>query len=221
MFDTSERKLERLSASYENEMSERKYNLALGGCILYGLILTAIIVCTCAEFLIEIPLLALFAGFYGLSFLGVYITTSKNPFISFLGYHFVIVPVAALLTLSMLFFSIETIVLAMLTTLIVVIAMIIISTINPNAFNKMGTTLFWALLIGLIAEILYALMGIPTGIFDWFFAILFSLYIGYDWCKAQEYPKTLDNAVDSAMDLYLDIINLFMRLLQIFGRSRD
>lgn len=221
MFDTNERKLERLNASYGNEMSERKYNLALGGCILYGLILTAIIVCTCADLLIQIPFLGLIVGFYAFSFLGIYITRSDNPFISFLGYHFVIIPVAALLTLFMLFFSVETVVLAMITTVIVVFGMIIVSSINPNAFLNMGSALFWALLIGLIAEIIYLLLGLSTGIFDWFFAILFSLYIGYDWCKAQEYPKTLDNAVDSAMDLYLDIINLFMRLLEIFGRSRD
>ena len=39
-----------------------------------------------------------------------------------------------------------------------------------------------------------------------------------DWAKAQEKPKTLDNAVDSAVDLYLDIINLFVRLL---GKGND
>ena len=48
---------------------------------------------------------------------------------------------------------------------------------------------------------------------DWLVALLFCGYIGYDWAKAQEKRKTLDNAVDSAVDLYLDIINLFVRLL--------
>ncbi|MCR5192464.1 MAG: Bax inhibitor-1 family protein, partial [Bacteroidales bacterium] len=47
---------------------------------------------------------------------------------------------------------------------------------------------------------------------------LFSGYIGYDVAKSQAYPKTLDNAVDSALDIYLDIINLFIRLLSILGR---
>lgn len=221
MFDTNERKLERFNALNGKEMSERKFNLALGGCILYGLILTAIIACTCAELILQIPTIALIIGFYGFSFLGVYITNSNDPLVSFLGYHFVIVPVAALLTVFMLFFSVETIVLAMFATLMVVVGMITIATIYPSAFQKMGRTLFFALLIALIAEILFVLMGISTGLFDWIVAIIFSLYIGFDWCKAQEYPKTLDNAVDSAMDLYLDIINLFMRLLEIFGRSKD
>ncbi|KGK42996.1 hypothetical protein LH51_02440, partial [Nitrincola sp. A-D6] len=32
-------------------------------------------------------------------------------------------------------------------------------------------------------------------------------------------PKTLDNAVDSAAALYMDIINLFLRILRILGRK--
>jgi FtsH-binding integral membrane protein len=39
--------------------------------------------------------------------------------------------------------------------------------------------------------------------------------------RAQRYPKTADNAVDCAVDIYLDIINLFLRLLRILGRRRN
>ena len=55
---------------------------------------------------------------------------------------------------------------------------------------------------------------------DWIAAGLFSLYIGYDIYRSQNYPKTLDNAVDSALDIYMDIANLFVRVLQILGNSR-
>ena len=56
---------------------------------------------------------------------------------------------------------------------------------------------------------------------DWIAAGLFSLYIGYDIYRSQQYPKTLDNAVDSALDIYMDIANLFMRILSILGDSRS
>ena len=56
--------------------------------------------------------------------------------------------------------------------------------------------------------------------FDYIFVIIFSLYIGYDWQKSQAYPPTLDNAVDSAADIYVDIVNLFIRLLAILGRNK-
>lgn len=49
--------------------------------------------------------------------------------------------------------------------------------------------------------------------------LIFCCYIGFDISLAKSRPKTLDNAVDSACGLYLDIINLFIRLLAIFGRN--
>ncbi len=51
-------------------------------------------------------------------------------------------------------------------------------------------------------------------------ALLFCGYIGYDWARANQIPKTVDNAIDSAAALYMDIINLFLRILRIMGRSR-
>ena len=56
---------------------------------------------------------------------------------------------------------------------------------------------------------------------SWFAAVVFSLYIGYDFLKAQELDYTIDNAIDSAVSIYLDIINLFLRILRILGNSRD
>jgi hypothetical protein len=54
---------------------------------------------------------------------------------------------------------------------------------------------------------------------DYLAAGLFSLYIGYDMYKASQVTKTVDNAIDVAINLYLSIINLFLTLLSI--KSRD
>ena len=56
---------------------------------------------------------------------------------------------------------------------------------------------------------------------DWIAAGLFSLYIGYDIYRSQQFAKTVDNAVDCALDIYLDVANLFIRLLQILGHRKD
>ncbi len=55
---------------------------------------------------------------------------------------------------------------------------------------------------------------------DWVVVLIFCGYIGYDWGRANQIPKTLDNAVDSAAALYMDIINLFLRILRILGRRQ-
>ena len=51
--------------------------------------------------------------------------------------------------------------------------------------------------------------------------MIFCGYIGLDWNRAQMYPKTVDNAIDSAADIYLDVVNLFVRILSITGKRRD
>ena len=55
----------------------------------------------------------------------------------------------------------------------------------------------------------------------WIAAGLFSLYLGYDIYRSQQYPKTIKNAVASALDIYLDLANLFIRLLEIMGKKDD
>lgn len=57
-------------------------------------------------------------------------------------------------------------------------------------------------------------------IFDYAVVLLFSAYIGYDWAKANRYQRTVNNAIDSATDLYMDIINIFIRILAILNRNR-
>lgn len=55
---------------------------------------------------------------------------------------------------------------------------------------------------------------VQQGWTDWAVALIFCGYIGFNWVRANEMPRTLDNAIDCAAELYLDIINLFVRILQ-------
>jgi FtsH-binding integral membrane protein len=71
-----------------------------------------------------------------------------------------------------------------------------------------------SLLIGLIVSFFLSSTWL-----DWIFIIIFSLYVGYDWAMAQEDEPTFGNAVKHAANLYLDIVNLFLRLLSIKGED--
>jgi FtsH-binding integral membrane protein len=99
--------------------------------------------------------------------------------------------------------------------------MMILASILPNLFSRMGTALFIALSVSLLANFIAMLLGYNGDAFNWIFVIIFSLYIGFDWYRAQQFPKTLDNAIDCVLDLYLDIINLFLRILEIISRRND
>ncbi|MBR3600077.1 MAG: US12 family protein, partial [Lachnospiraceae bacterium] len=88
-------------------------------------------------------------------------------------------------------------------------------------FLSIGSTLCISLLITVIVEIVLALLGINLGIISYIVVLIFCGYIGYDWAKANAVPKTIDNAIDSAAELYVDIIALFMRVLSILARAND
>ena len=78
-----------------------------------------------------------------------------------------------------------------------------------------------ALLIAIAADLVCIfLLRVNLSLIDAGVAVIFAGYIGYDWSRAQAYPKTLDNAVDCAADIYVDIVNLFIRILSIIGNSK-
>jgi FtsH-binding integral membrane protein len=75
------------------------------------------------------------------------------------------------------------------------------------------------LIISIVVQLVRMLnFGIHLGVMDWIVAAIFCGYIGVDWGRANRIKRTPNNVVDSAASLYLDIINLFMRVLEIISR---
>ena len=81
--------------------------------------------------------------------------------------------------------------------------------------------LFISLLGLIITEIIFLILHIDSIFFASIGAAIFTLYIAYDTRKAHDIDQTIDNAVDSAVGIYLDIINLFLDLISILGNSKS
>ena len=96
--------------------------------------------------------------------------------------------------------------------------MMALGTSFPKLFEKIIGTITAALLITIIVELVEVfLLGMHTSILDWLVALIFCGYIGYDWGRANQIPKTTENAIKYAAVLYLDIINLFLRILSLLS----
>lgn len=153
--------------------------------------------------------------------------SSDNWQMSFIGYMMVCLGLGAITGPTVAMFESTIVVNALLSTAGVTVVMSIAGIVYPKSLEHWGSYLFAALL-ALVFVRLGQLILISTGtapglwylpIIEYGAALLFSLYIMYDWNRAMRLPYTLDNAVDCALAIFLDIINLFITLLRIYANK--
>lgn len=101
----------------------------------------------------------------------------------------------------------------------VTVIMLCLGALFPDFFLRIGKVLFFSLLALCAVGFITLIFHMNIGFYSYASAAIFSMYIGYDWAKSNQYVHTLDNAIDSACDIYLDIINLFMDILAILGNG--
>ena len=90
------------------------------------------------------------------------------------------------------------------------------------------TLLFGILIVGLILSLINLFLGNSTLdiILDWVILFVFFGVTAYDMNKIKQLQddESLDQSklhIYGAMELYLDFINIFLRVLSIFGKRKD
>ncbi len=178
------------TGSRAKEREPSTYNLVIGLTLAWGFAVNWFMVKNIdPRWLASINFLVFLLVYFALCFLGVYLfNSSEKPLVSFAGYNLVVIPFGLVINIIVSRYDPTLVLEAIRVTALVTVAMMLLGTIFPH------------------------------GIIDWIVVLIFCGYIGYDWGRANAIPKTLDNAVDSAAALYMDIINLFIRILRIMGR---
>lgn len=130
------------------------------------------------------------------------------------------------ITFSTLFmaFEMKSLITIFLITSLVFGLFAILGMFTKISLDKLGTTLFMILLGMIIATIINIFLGNSTLdlIISIIGVIVFVAYIGYD---VKKLPIFVDNfgeengAIYGAFQLYLDFINIFIYLLNIFGKN--
>ncbi len=206
----------------DNIVSSRVYNMIIGLTLCWGFAANWLMVIYIEPASIAgINPWVFFIGYFASCFLGIYLfTESENPLTSFIGYNFVVVPFGLILNLVVSQYDASLVSEAIRITGIVTVIMMCLGTLFPIFFQRISGALTIALLIVIAVELIEVfIFHTHHGIIDWIVVVIFCGYIGYDWGRANQIPKTIDNAIDSAAALYMDIINLFLRILRIVGRK--
>lgn len=217
------------SSSSGKLISTEAYNLIIGGVLLYGFIvnciMTAVFSDSILRFVITNPVL-FYIGYFVCAIAGtMMVRKSNSPVISFIGYNLIVVPIGTVISFTVTAYTMmeggSIVTASFAITAVVTLVMMFVSSLYPRVFLSMGKTLGITLLVTIVAELILTLImgsgALP--VIDYIVVAIFCLYIGYDWAKANAVEKTADNAIDAACELYLDIVNLFLRIMRILARA--
>ena len=222
MLATEDSVWSRTSAPANEIISDRAYNIVLGLTLLWGFAVNYVMVQSIpVETVMQVPFWGLIIGYFISAFVGISIyTNSDKPLFSFIGYNLVVVPIGILLVPILHQFDENLIQRALTATGAVTATMMMLSGMYPRFFLSIGRVLGLSLILAILFEVgMMWFGGGAPNFMDWIVAVIFCGYIGFDWARANMIPKTVDNAIDSAASLYLDIINLFLRILSILSRE--
>jgi len=196
--------------------------LAIGLTLVVGILVDMIFAHYLTDLVFRLsPILMLIIYLAGSIGCTMVIYRSPQPIVSFLGFLGLSVCMGLMLTYFISLYDLGTVQLAFTLTGGVFVVMVVLSTLFPTFFLSIGRGLGITLLVTIVVEVIATLvLRRALMITDYIIVLVFCGYVGFDWARAQRFPKTLDNAIDCAADIYVDIINLFIRILSILGRSK-
>ena len=208
------------------EISERGFNLIIGGMLAWGFLVNYLMVTFFSEpltrMVYNMGVVPFLIAYFALAITGCIMIGKGSAGLSFIGYNLVALPVGVVVCSCIEGVPPSIVKSAVLVTAIVTLSLMIISTIFPGFFLSLGRTLGVTLLVAIIAEVVSIfIFHRYSPIYEWVFVGIFSLYIGYDWARANTCARTAKNAIVLAASLYLDIVNLFLRILEIMSRKKD
>lgn len=207
-------------------ISRRLYNLVLTGLVL----LSFVIMAACSQMTstlafwmfvsanpLMFTLLTLVGSFGGIIVMSI-ARSRENLTLGMIGYTIFTLTFGFTTSMVLSMYSLDTITAAFTATAGIMIVFGVAGIAFPRFFERIMPVCALGLLAVIVVEFALMLFNVQQSLTDIAVIVLFCGFIGYDVHRASTAVPTLSNAIWYAIELYLDIINVFLRLLQIFGR---
>ena len=221
MFDSAQRRQSRLENLEGIQLTRRSYNIAIGLFLLVAFVVNAITASLLKGYVNSLNPFILLIGYFVLSLISsIMLVKTKSVAVASTAFLVLSFATGLMLTFLIQLYTTSTVMYAFIGTAVILVVMIVMSSINPDFFLSMGRALTVSLIVAIVADLILSIFFRSyTSIIDYAVVLIFTGFIGFDWARAQAYPKNLLNAVGAAADIYLDLINIFIRLLRIFGKK--
>lgn len=216
----------RLARTKPGGLSRRAYHFLIGAIVAASLMIIGLEYTYCLNnpWIIESLNLAFVIACYVVPFAGIIIMAlagREHLGLMVVGYCMVTLTLGFLMAIVLTGYTAASIQRAILITAIIAISFATLGFAWPQLFRRIFPICVAALGIMIIIEIVMMFLSIPSGWNDWVVIVIFCGLIGYDFYQAATDEPTVDNAIWYACEIYLDLINIFLRVLNITGRSRD
>ena len=203
-------------------LTKKAYNIALSLFVLYGFLVNILEYVFLRDFFLNINPIVFIISYIVLAIAGsIILNVSHSAVGAFVGYNMFVLPIGGLLSCTLSYWltvNPDIILYAFIGTAIVTSIMFLFSCVNPELFMKLGGLVMIGFIATLISEILlWIIMGSIPQFFSYLIVVIMSFFIAYDFAMANRVPRTMRNAVVFAANLWLDIINIFIHLIDIFG----
>lgn len=207
-------------------LSLRGYGLALSGLVFLGFVVMG----ACANLFSDVRFLMivldnylpLTIGSFVVAIVGIVMMgrarASQSVVLAGVGYAIFVLSFGFASSTALIGYTGETISSAFLATAGITATFACLGVAFPRIFERIQGGLFAALLGLIVVEIVMMFMGVDQSWIDFAVIVVFCGFIAYDFHRAMEDEPTLVNAIFNACNLFLDIINVFLRVLSIFGR---
>lgn len=208
-------------------ISVRTYNLIMAGLILLGFVVMGAgslwtKTLTFQLFAAEHPFVLLFAPLIG-SIAGIVMMSSaasrQSTALSLAGFAVFVASFGIMAGAALSAYDLPTINAAFFATAAITGVAGIVGVAFPSFSRRLGGILTGVLLAVIVVELVLLVMHVDQTVTDYLVVALFAGFIAYDFNRAARLEPTVPNAVISASNLFLDIINILLRLLRIFSRN--
>lgn len=154
---------------------------------------------------------------------------SDDPAISALGVVALSIALGVVLGPVLAYYTFASVLDAVFITCGIMVGMSLVGLVFPRAFLGFGGFLIgglWLLVAALFSQTLLSVLGVPaasspilTTWLTWAGIVIFTFLVAYDWNAALTGSLTVDAAIDASGGLVLDAVNLFIRILSLFGNK--
>lgn len=213
-------------AARGKRMSLRGYSLALTGLVLLGFVVMAFEASMFSDVTFMLHVINNYMLYsivcFAISIVGLIMMSiarrSQSVGLSLAGYGIFVASFGFTASLLVMMYDVQTISTAFLATAVIVAVFGCLGIAFPQFFQRIAGVLGGVLLALIVAQIVMMFIGADQTWIDLAVIVVFCGFIGYDFHMAMSVEPTLVNAVFAASNLFLDIINVFIRVLSLLGR---